>query len=335
MDYTSPIDEEQLVAEVASSTFCFMNKIKGPAVQVLWDTLARFIVEALKQQKGVLLPSLGTFRVGPVVGETRKKIRPAFALLETRYSGVSQERTKYNVGQCVRAGGGGGVARGRDRPGRRRSAGAGLCKNGVCGEGGASGRPAPPGDDGIAACMMDPTVRRQLLLCCSEGLTSVMFSLGGGGQWGRGSNGICLRLSSHVDYWCCSLHVRGQTGGRCAIVQPNYGLLATAAAVHRGACQRLVAELLQRLGVHILSGRPLKVRLVCARLRACARAHTRATHACGTGCLCPQTCSPWLRDSAAVVMHGVGGDDRSSGACLRNPRTQWPAGGAAGVCACV
>lgn len=49
-------------------------------------------------------------------------------------------------------------------------------------------------------------------------------------------------------------------GGRPAIVQPNYGLLSTEAAVHRGATQRLVAELLQRLGVHILSGRPLKAR---------------------------------------------------------------------------
>ena len=34
------------------------------------------------------------------------------------------------------------------------------------------------------------------------------------------------------------------------------------AAVHRGATQRLVGELLQRLGVHILSGRPIKVLLV-------------------------------------------------------------------------
>ena len=53
----------------------------------------------------------------------------------------------------------------------------------------------------------------------------------------------------------------GPPGGRPTIVQPNYGLLAVASAVHRGACQRLVAELLQRLGVHILSGRPVKVRL--------------------------------------------------------------------------
>ena len=48
-------------------------------------------------------------------------------------------------------------------------------------------------------------------------------------------------------------------GGKAPIVQPNYGLLSTAAAVHRGAGQRLIAELLQRLGVHILSARSIKV----------------------------------------------------------------------------
>jgi len=52
------------------------------------------------------------------------------------------------------------------------------------------------------------------------------------------------------------------TGGRSPIVQPNYGVLSVQAAVHRGATQRLVGELLQRLGVHILSGRPIKVLLV-------------------------------------------------------------------------
>ncbi len=48
-------------------------------------------------------------------------------------------------------------------------------------------------------------------------------------------------------------------GGKAPIVQPNYGLLSTYAAVHRGAGQRLIAELLQRLGVHILSSRAVKV----------------------------------------------------------------------------
>lgn len=98
MDYTAPLDEEALVVEVAAGTYCFMNKIKPASVKLLWDKLSKLTLEALKQQKGVLLPNLGTFRVGPVVGETKKKIRPSFALLDTRYAGVSQERAKYNVG---------------------------------------------------------------------------------------------------------------------------------------------------------------------------------------------------------------------------------------------
>ena len=68
-------------------------------------------------------------------------------------------------------------------------------------------------------------------------------------------------------------------GGRCAIVQPNYGLLATASAVHRGACQRLVAELLQRLGVHILSGRPLRVSAVAVPASTARRLSAARTHA--------------------------------------------------------
>ncbi|EFJ44827.1 hypothetical protein VOLCADRAFT_94835 [Volvox carteri f. nagariensis] len=120
-----PLTEHGLVAEVATGTFSFKNKISASSVKTLWEKLARFVADALKQQKGVLLPNLGTFSVGPVV--------------------VSQERPKYSI------------------------------------------------------------------------------------------------------------------GGRCPVVQPNYGLLATAAAVHRGSCQRLVLELMQRLGVHILSGRAIQV----------------------------------------------------------------------------
>ncbi|GLI68796.1 hypothetical protein VaNZ11_013293 [Volvox africanus] len=139
------LTERSLVAEVAGGTFSFKNKISATAVKALWEKLARFVADSLKQQKGVLLPNLGTFNVGPVVGEIRKKVRMSFALLETRYAGVSQERPKYSI------------------------------------------------------------------------------------------------------------------GGRCPVVQPNYGLLATASAVHRGTCQRLVLELMQRLGVHLLSGRPIQV----------------------------------------------------------------------------
>ncbi|KAG2440379.1 hypothetical protein HXX76_004484 [Chlamydomonas incerta] len=139
------LTESGLVAEVAVGTFAFKNKIAPGSLKLLWDKLARFVADALKQQKGVLLPNLGTFTVGPVVGETRKKVRPAFALLDTRYASVSQERPRYAV------------------------------------------------------------------------------------------------------------------GGRCPVLQPNYGLLATASAVHRGICQRLVLELMQRLGAAVLANRPISV----------------------------------------------------------------------------
>ncbi|MEW5309879.1 MAG: hypothetical protein WDW38_001727 [Sanguina aurantia] len=145
VDYSQPLTSSGLIVEVAGGTFCFKNQIKPITVKQLWAKLSTFISVTLKGQKGVLLPNLGTFRVGPVMGETKKKIRPAFSLLEGRYGGVSQERAKYTV------------------------------------------------------------------------------------------------------------------GGRPAIVQPNYGLLSTVAGVPRGATQRLLGELLQRLGVHILSGRSVKV----------------------------------------------------------------------------
>lgn len=66
-------------------------------VQVTWHL-------PLLVMQGILLPNIGTFRVGPVVGETKKKIRPAFSLLETRYQQVSQERPRYMIGKaCVRS----------------------------------------------------------------------------------------------------------------------------------------------------------------------------------------------------------------------------------------
>ena len=75
----APLQTQQ---DVASSAFAFKNKIKAASVKLLWEKLSHYIVDALKQQKGVLLPNLGNFRVGPVVGEVKKKIRPIFALLE-------------------------------------------------------------------------------------------------------------------------------------------------------------------------------------------------------------------------------------------------------------
>jgi hypothetical protein len=50
-------------------------------------------------------------------------------------------------------------------------------------------------------------------------------------------------------------------GGSAPVTQPNLGLLSTESGVHRGATQRLLGELLQRLCVHVLSGRPIKVGL--------------------------------------------------------------------------
>lgn len=47
----------------------------------------------------MLLPNLGNFRVGPVVGESKKKIRPCFTLLEGRYGGISQDKGRYLIGE--------------------------------------------------------------------------------------------------------------------------------------------------------------------------------------------------------------------------------------------
>ena len=92
------LDEIGLATEVASSAFAFRNQVKPQSIMQLWQKLGLFISETLKTQKGVLLPNLGSFRVGPVVGENVKKIRPQFQLLEGRYGGVSQERQKFAVG---------------------------------------------------------------------------------------------------------------------------------------------------------------------------------------------------------------------------------------------
>eukprot|EP00798_Chlamydomonas_sp_ICE-L_P013964 gene13964-19904_t len=147
IDYSAPLTAESLVGEVASGMFAFKNKIKAANIRLLWEKLGVYIGDTIRSQKGVLLPNLGNFKVGPVVGESKKKIRIVFTLLVGRYGRVSQERPMHMI------------------------------------------------------------------------------------------------------------------GGKAPIVQPNYGLLSSGAVVHRAACQRLIAELLQRLGVHILSGRPIKCEL--------------------------------------------------------------------------
>lgn len=131
-DFRSTLTTDGLVAEVAAGTFAFKNKLKALSIKLLWEKLGFFIAETLRMQKacfwsrkmqhavfecshtaadagdgandalraqGVLLPNLGSFKVGPVVGESKKKIRVAFSLLEGRYGPVSQERPKFLIGE--------------------------------------------------------------------------------------------------------------------------------------------------------------------------------------------------------------------------------------------
>eukprot|EP00201_Polytomella_parva_P003854 CAMPEP_0175087906 /NCGR_PEP_ID=MMETSP0052_2-20121109/30093_1 /TAXON_ID=51329 ORGANISM="Polytomella parva, Strain SAG 63-3" /NCGR_SAMPLE_ID=MMETSP0052_2 /ASSEMBLY_ACC=CAM_ASM_000194 /LENGTH=453 /DNA_ID=CAMNT_0016360309 /DNA_START=11 /DNA_END=1369 /DNA_ORIENTATION=- len=99
VNYQSVINDEQVVLEVSNGAYAFTNKIKADNITALWLKFSKFITDCLKSQKGVLLPNLGTFRVGPIVGEaSRKKIRPVFCLLDGRYGNVSQEKNRYVVG---------------------------------------------------------------------------------------------------------------------------------------------------------------------------------------------------------------------------------------------
>lgn len=235
-DYSTPYDAACLVAEVSAGTFCWKNKVKSGQVRALWENLAAFIVATLQRQKGVLLPNLGSFKVGPVVGESAKKIRPAFCLLEGRYGGVSQERTRYAVGEW-----GGGACQGL--------------------------RAAHASAHAMQA--------RQL-----RGRTARSpAATGAAARW-------CTQLAAPPSPARARTAPAARPGGRSPVIQPNYGLLSTQAGIHRGATQRLVGELLQRLGVHVLSGRTIKVR---------AHAHATAPAAACT----PAAAAPPLQPHAS------------------------------------
>ncbi len=51
VDYSSVLNSDLLVSEVAAGTFCFKNKVKAAHVRSLWEKLSNFIADTLQSQK--------------------------------------------------------------------------------------------------------------------------------------------------------------------------------------------------------------------------------------------------------------------------------------------
>lgn len=104
------ITVHKLLEETVSCTYAIRQRIQLYQLKKTWDALSEFIAAALIQkkvnlellehtctvQKGVLVPSLGTFMVLTAPQSTHKKTSPAFELLDGRFSGVSQEMSQLN-----------------------------------------------------------------------------------------------------------------------------------------------------------------------------------------------------------------------------------------------